>query len=177
MQVCLGVTTKPLTPFRRTAHKASARVSCSARSGASAVARPGRGATAQVASTQRSVRASAADDEQPVSSTAAEDDELPPWVRREMEKELQAGQPQDLPYGVYLLLSSIIIIAMIGTIFEFAYKNPLFGVIQPDTLLYNIVCGVFVFTALPSATFLWIKATKAANEEADRQDRLDGYLD
>jgi hypothetical protein len=40
-------------------------------------------------------------------------DEEPPWVRRERERELQAGQPQDLPFGLYLLASVIVAIAAV----------------------------------------------------------------
>lgn len=42
---------------------------------------------------------------------AVEDE--PPWVRRERERESQAGAPQDLPFGVYLLLSVIVAIAAV----------------------------------------------------------------
>ena len=42
---------------------------------------------------------------------AVEDE--PPWVRRERERELQAGAPQDLPFGVYLLFSVIVAIAAV----------------------------------------------------------------
>ena len=48
----------------------------------------------------------------PDKAAPALDDE-PPWVRRERERELQAGAPQDLPFGVYLLMSVIVAIAAV----------------------------------------------------------------
>ena len=48
----------------------------------------------------------------PAKAEPALDDE-PPWVRRERERELQAGAPQDLPFGVYLLMSVIVAIAAV----------------------------------------------------------------
>jgi hypothetical protein len=40
-------------------------------------------------------------------------EEDPPWVRRERERELQAGAPKDLPFGVYLLFSTFVGIAAV----------------------------------------------------------------
>jgi hypothetical protein len=63
----------------------------------------------------------------------------------------------------------------VGSCFELANQNALFGVIQPDNFLYYPILGVFILTGLPSAGVLWSKATKAANDEADRLDKADGY--
>eukprot|EP00898_Chlorokybus_atmophyticus_P006753 jgi/Chlat1/7079/Chrsp57S06769 len=102
----------------------------------------------------------------------AKEEDLP-WVRSENKKEQQGGFK--VPYPVYLLGSVIVAIAAVGSIYEWAYKNPVFGVLYPDSPLYNVVLGIFVFTGFPSAGFLWWKAAKAANEMADEQDREDGY--
>jgi len=67
------------------------------------------------------------------------------------------------------------ITTQVGSCFELANQNPLFGLISPDNFLYYPILGVFILTGVPSAGMLWSKATKAANDEADRQDRLDGY--
>ena len=65
--------------------------------------------------------------------------------------------------------------AQVGSCFELAAKNPLFGIIQPDSPLYYPILGVFILTGLPTASVLWGKAIKAANEETERMDRMDGY--
>ena len=41
--------------------------------------------------------------------------EEPIWVKREREAKEKDGKDKDLPYGVYLLLSSIILIAVVRT--------------------------------------------------------------
>lgn len=40
-------------------------------------------------------------------------EEEPIWVKREREAAARAGEDKDLPYGVYLLFSSIIVIAVV----------------------------------------------------------------
>lgn len=46
---------------------------------------------------------------------ADEEEDLPPWVRREKIKELQAKEGPDLPFGVYLVLSALVAIAAVRT--------------------------------------------------------------
>mmetsp|Transcript_19535 Transcript_19535/g.27036 ORF Transcript_19535/g.27036 Transcript_19535/m.27036 type:complete len:186 (+) Transcript_19535:98-655(+) len=104
-----------------------------------------------------------------------EEEEEPVWIRRERELKAQEGQDEDLPYGLYLLLSGVILIAVVGSCFELAYQNPVFGVIQPDSAFYLPILLFFIITGLPTATFLWMKAVKSANDATDMQDRLDGY--
>lgn len=101
--------------------------------------------------------------------------EEPIWVRRERERELakQEGK-KDLPFGLYLLLSSIVAIAAVGSIFEFANKNPIFDIIYPDSPLYTPILGLFSVTGIPTAGYLFFKAVGAANAEAERMDKLDG---
>lgn len=101
--------------------------------------------------------------------------EEPIWVRRERERELakQEGK-KDLPFGLYLLLSSIVAIAAVGSIFEFANKNPIFDIVYPDSPLYTPILGLFSVTGIPTAGYLFFKAVGAANAEAERMDKLDG---
>lgn len=107
---------------------------------------------------------------------AGAEEELPPWVRREKERELQANAPRSLPWPLYLVGSILVTIAAVGSVFEFLYKNPVFGVIQPDNVLWAPILGLFAFTGLPTAGFLFFKGVSIANAEAERQDKLDGYI-
>lgn len=103
-------------------------------------------------------------------------DDEPVWVRRERERELMAKEgSKDLPFGVYLLFSAIVAIAAIGSIFEYANKNPIFDVIYPDSPFYAPILGVFAITGVPTAGYLFYKAVSSANAEAERMDKLDGY--
>lgn len=103
-------------------------------------------------------------------------EEEPIWVRRERERELLAKQGgiKELPFGVYLLLSAIVAIAAVGSIFEFANKNPIFDTIYPDSPFYTPILGIFSVTGIPTAGYLFFKAVGAANAEAERMDKLDG---
>ena len=105
---------------------------------------------------------------------ASVDEEEPIWVRREREREMAKQGNKELPFGVYLLMSSIVAIAAVGSIFEFTNKNPIFDVIYPDSPLYTPILGVFAVTGIPTAGFLFIKAVGAANAEAEKMDKLDG---
>jgi hypothetical protein len=100
-------------------------------------------------------------------------------VRRERERAAQAkeGAPGGLPWPLYLLFSAMVAIASVGSIFELSNGNALFGVIQPDSPLWAPILGLFAFTGLPTAGFLFFKGVSGANADAERQDRLDGYLD
>lgn len=109
---------------------------------------------------------------------AVEDDEdLPPWVRRERERELQKDMPSAGPWPLYLLLSLFTAIASVGSFFEYANKNPVFGVIQPDSPLWAPILGLFAITGIPMAGFLFFKGVEGANKAAELQDKLDGYMD
>jgi vacuolar iron transporter family protein len=101
----------------------------------------------------------------------------PVWVRREREAAADAasGTPRPLPFPVYLLSSAIVAIAAVGSIFEWANGNPIFGVVPPSSPLYTPILGVFALTGLPTSGVLFYKAISSANAEAERQDRLDGY--
>mmetsp|Transcript_14564 Transcript_14564/g.40977 ORF Transcript_14564/g.40977 Transcript_14564/m.40977 type:complete len:167 (-) Transcript_14564:171-671(-) len=131
----------------------------------------------QAVKPRRCWRAAAASDDKDTSqkaSPAEEVEDLPPWVRREQEKKA-AQQLGDLPFGLYLLLSSFVAIAAVGSIFEFANKNPLFGVIEPDSPVWAPILLFFSITGVPMAGFLFVKAITAANKAAEAMDNLDGY--
>ncbi|WIA28192.1 hypothetical protein OEZ86_010755 [Tetradesmus obliquus] len=103
-------------------------------------------------------------------------EELPIWVQREKMRELNAQAKPDLPWPLYLLLSSFVAIASVGSVFEYFDKNAIFGVIQPESPLWLPIIGLFAITGLPTAAFLFFKGVNAANEAAEKQDRMDGYI-
>lgn len=118
----------------------------------------------------------APDEEDTRQEQKVQQDDEPVWVRRERERELMAKEgSKDLPFGVYLLFSAIVAIAAIGSIFEYANKNPIFDVIYPDSPFYAPILGVFAITGVPTAGYLFYKAVSSANAEAERMDKLDGY--
>ncbi|EFJ34325.1 hypothetical protein SELMODRAFT_69021, partial [Selaginella moellendorffii] len=98
----------------------------------------------------------------------------PPWASGE-KKQVSSEGFQDLPYIVYLVASCLVAIAAVGSIFEYFNKNPVFGVIQPDSPFYTPVLGFFSITGIPVSAFLWFRAIKLANKDAERQDKEDGY--
>ena len=101
------------------------------------------------------------------------ENEVPAWERGESAK--ADGEDEGLPWPLYLLASAIVTIAATGSIFEYGFKNPIFGVVQPDSPLWAPILGWFVFTGYPLAAFLWTKGIAGANEAADRADERDGY--
>ncbi|EIE21297.1 hypothetical protein COCSUDRAFT_83521, partial [Coccomyxa subellipsoidea C-169] len=100
---------------------------------------------------------------------------LPPWIRGERERKLAADEGSDLLFPVYLIGSALVAIAAVGSIFEFANRNPIFGVLPPSNFLWAPILLFFSITGFPSAGFLFFKAITAANKEAERQDKIDGY--
>lgn len=99
---------------------------------------------------------------------------MPIWERRELERKA-ADAKGGLPWPAYLLLSVIVLIAATGSMFEYAYKNPIFGVVGADSGLYAPILGWFVFTGFPLAGFFWKKGIDGANEASEAQDKMDGY--
>ena len=97
------------------------------------------------------------------------------WVRREREREMMKNEAFDLPFGAYLLFSSFVAIAAVGSIFEWTSKNPIFDIIEADSPLYTPILGFFAVTGLPMSGFLFYKAVASANKAAERMDKLDGY--
>jgi hypothetical protein len=65
----------------------------------------------------------------------------------------------------------------VGSIFEYVDKNPVFGVLQPDNPLWAPVLLFMGVTGLPTAGFLFYKGVQGANEAAELQDKMDGYID
>ena len=63
----------------------------------------------------------------------------------------------------------------IGSIFEYINQHALFDVVQPDSPLYVPILAFFALTGLPSSAFLFYKSVQAANRDAERMDKLDGY--
>ncbi|CBI37624.3 unnamed protein product, partial [Vitis vinifera] len=82
----------------------------------------------------------------------------------------------EIPFYVYLLTSAVTAIAAIGSIFEYANKRPVFGVLSSDSIFYAPLLGFFVFTGIPTSAFLWFKSVQTANKEAEEQDKRDGYF-
>lgn len=54
-----------------------------------------------------------AEDEDGPKVEAEDEEEIPPWERREKERKMMEGEPQDLPFGLYLLFSSMVAIAAV----------------------------------------------------------------
>lgn len=99
-------------------------------------------------------------------------------MRREREAAAaKAGDapPASLPFAVWLIASSLVAIAAVGSAFELSAGRPAFGVVAPDSPFYLPLLGGFAATGLPTAGWLFYKAVTTANEEAARQDRADGY--
>eukprot|EP01024_Parvocaulis_polyphysoides_P068778 TRINITY_DN8395_c0_g1_i2.p2 TRINITY_DN8395_c0_g1~~TRINITY_DN8395_c0_g1_i2.p2 ORF type:complete len:156 (+),score=18.19 TRINITY_DN8395_c0_g1_i2:129-596(+) len=96
-----------------------------------------------------------------------------PWIRKEKDQKLNVGGG-DLPFGVYLIASALVSIAAIGSIFVFANKQDVFGVVPPTSPLYAPILGFFAFTGLPTAGFLFFKSIQGANAMAERMDEIDG---
>ena len=64
-----------------------------------------------------------------MSKAAAEEaEDMPPWERKELEKKA-AMEKGGLPWPAYLGFSAIVCIASVGSCFELAYGNPIFGVV------------------------------------------------
>ena len=103
-----------------------------------------------------------------------DDDEIPIWERRDIERKAAEARG-GFPWPVYLLLSVIVLIAATGSVFEYSYKNPIFGVVQSDSFLYAPILGWFVFTGFPLAGWFWKKGIDGANEASELQDKMDGY--
>ncbi|KAK9266059.1 hypothetical protein L1049_021464 [Liquidambar formosana] len=113
--------------------------------------------------------------EETVPSWARPDsDEPPPWAQDEG-KENASGQSFEVPFFVYLLASAVTAIAAIGSVFEYVNKNPVFGILNSDSIFYAPLLGFFAFTGIPTSAFLWFKSVQVANKEAEEQDKRDGY--
>lgn len=113
-------------------------------------------------------------DEKIPSWARPDSDEPPPWAQ-----DTASGgslSTFEIPFYAYLLASAVTAIAAIGSVFEYVNQNPIFGVINADSVLYAPVLGFFAFTGIPTSAFLWYKSVQVANKEAEEQDRRDGYM-
>lgn len=90
---------------------------------------------------------------------------------------MQAEAPKQLPWGLYLLASTLTAIAAVGCIFEYIDRNPFFGIISPDSPAWAPILLTLAITGFPTAGYLFYKGVTGFNEEAERQDRLDGYME
>lgn len=126
-----------------------------------------------LAATKGSAKSSESEEKIP-SWANPDSDEPPPWARDEG-KPNESKEGSEAPFYVYLLASAITAIAAIGSIFEYANQNPVFGVLNSDSIFYAPVLGFFAFTGIPTSAFLWFKSVQAANKEAEEQDRRDGF--
>lgn len=151
-----------------------ARASSVRRESRASFSRVGRGVASSSSSSRVVVIPRATDDEPSASTTRADDDEIPIWERRDIERKA-AESRGGVPWPAYLLLSVIVLIAATGSVFEYAYKNPIFGVVQSDSGLYAPILGWFVFTGFPLAGWFWKKGIDGANEASELQDKMDGY--
>lgn len=125
------------------------------------------------AKTEGSAKSSQSEEKIP-SWALPDSEEPPPWAREEGGQ--SASPTLVIPFAVYLLSSAITAIAAVGSMFEFVNQKPIFGVIQPDSIIYAPILGFFAITGIPASAFLWFKSVEAANKEAEEQDRRDGFL-
>lgn len=103
----------------------------------------------------------------------ANSDELPPWAKNERPASQEPAK--EIPFPVYLIGSTLVSIAAVGSVFEYFNKNPVFGVVSPDSPFYAPILGFFAFTGLPTAGFLFYKSIQLANKASEEADREDGY--
>ena len=109
-----------------------------------------------------------------ICAASNEPEDVPPWERREIEKKA-AETRGGLPWPAYLFFSLNVLLAAIGSCFEYSYKNPIFGVVDSDSALYAPILGLFIFSGFPMAFYLWNKGIAGANEASELQDKIDGY--
>ena len=64
-----------------------------------------------------------------------------------------------------------------GSFFEWTYKAPIFGVIPAENFLYTPLLAIFGFGGVGASVYLFVQGVNAANEAAERMDKIDGYGD
>ena len=69
----------------------------------------------------------------------------------------------------------IILHEQIGSIFEYNYKNPIFGIVDSSSPLYTPILAIFALTGIPMAGFLFKNAVDGANKMAEYYDKQDGF--
>ena len=65
--------------------------------------------------------------------------------------------------------------AQAGCFFEWTYKAPIFGVVEPDFFLYTPILATLGFGGVGASVVLFVQGVSAANEAAERMDKIDGY--
>eukprot|EP00270_Netrium_digitus_P020762 TRINITY_DN8620_c0_g1_i2.p1 TRINITY_DN8620_c0_g1~~TRINITY_DN8620_c0_g1_i2.p1 ORF type:complete len:227 (+),score=36.62 TRINITY_DN8620_c0_g1_i2:97-681(+) len=105
-------------------------------------------------------------------------DEAPPWERTEKSVSPPGSSSTsfEIPFWAFLISSTLVGIATVGSIFEFFNHNPIFGVVPPESPLWAPILGFFALTGFPSTIFLLVKAIQGANKAAEEVDRQDGYM-
>lgn len=96
-------------------------------------------------------------------------------MRREEEKARFEEQKKEgkLPFWAYLVISGLMAILGVASLFEYSYKNPIFGVIQQSNFFYTPILGTFVVVSLPLSIYCFYLGVTAANELAESMDRID----
>mgnify|MGYP006952520399 CR=1 FL=1 len=108
------------------------------------------------------------------SSKEEEKEDIPPWERREMEKKL-SKESGEFPWPVFLLGSLITLLAATGSVFEWTFSKPIFGVVDASSGMYKPILGWFIVTGFPLSAILWTKGIEGANKASELTDKMDGY--
>lgn len=98
-------------------------------------------------------------------------------AERERDAAAASGASKSLPWPLYLVFSFLVATAAVGSVFEYANKNAVFGVLPPESPLWAPVLGLFAITGLPTAAALFFKGVAAANASFEAQDKADGYIE
>ena len=126
---------------------------------------------------KRTIKATAASDDDENKSTQTmmgrkEEEDVPPWARRDIERKEQKGE---FAWPIFLLLSLITLLAATGSVFEWTFEKPIFGVVQSTSALYKPILGWFIVTGFPLSAFFWMKGIDGANKASALTDKMDGY--
>ena len=92
----------------------------------------------------------------------------------EMEKKL-SKESGEFPWPVFLLGSLITLLAATGSVFEWTFSKPIFGVVDASSGLYKPILGWFIVTGFPLSAILWTKGIEGANKASELTDKMDGY--
>lgn len=86
------------------------------------------------------------------------------------------GEGEGLHWSLLRATNSLLARLQVGSFFEIKGQKPAFGFVNPSSPLYLPLLGSLAVLGAPAAAFLCYRAVKAANEEFERQDRMDGEL-
>ena len=65
--------------------------------------------------------------------------------------------------------------AQTGSIYEYAAGHAVFGVLPRESPLWAPVLLTFIITGFPMSGYLFTRCVAAANAEAERADKIDGF--